>query len=207
VIDASGWRGDKIRMNELVESGTQLESTDAVASAPPATQRPQCSAGQSGKYLCLRCGWRWSPRRGSPDPPNACARCRSHYWNSPPESARANRPEDPKWQAERDRMADRRRARHIARLKELAQELGPDAVTTVKPALPPPEQPALQPAPKPVALAGDKLASIMLADLHDVLSGDRMFSPFFTYRLPSYSVRVILHLDNIVHLEPPQPVR
>jgi hypothetical protein len=169
----------------------------------------QCSAGQSGKYLCLRCGWRWSPRRGSPDPPKACARCRTAYWNSPPESARANRPNDPKWQAERDRMADRRRARHLARLKELTQELGPDAVEMISPALLPPEQtavPTLQPAPKAVALSGDKLASIMLADLHDVLSRDRMFSPFFTYRRPSYSVRVILHLDNPVHLDPPQPV-
>jgi hypothetical protein len=169
----------------------------------------QCNAGQSGKYLCLRCGWRWSPRCGSPDPPNACARCRSHYWNTPPESARANRPDDPKWKTERDALENRRRTRQRARLKELTQELGPDAVETVKPALVPPEQtavPALQPAPKPVALSGDKLASIMLADLHDVLSRDRMFSPFFTYRRPSYSVRVILHLDKPVHLDPPRPI-
>jgi len=186
-----------------------MEPTEGVVSAVPATEHRQRSAGQSGKYLCLRCGWRWSPRRGSPDPPNACSRCRSHYWNTPPESARANRPDNPKWQAEREALENRRRTRQLACLKELTQELSPDAVETVKPDLLAPEQtavPTLEPAPKSVALAGDKLASIMLADLHDVLSRDRMFSPFFTYRRPSYSVRVILHVDKPVHLDPPQPV-
>ncbi|MGA8492536.1 MAG: hypothetical protein WB711_19070 [Terriglobales bacterium] len=192
-------------MNELVESREQLEPAEG--GLPRAVQ--ECSAGQSAKYLCLRCGWHWSPRRGCPDPPNACARCRSAYWNTPPDSARANRPDDPKWKAERDALAERRRARHTARLKELIRELAPDAAEIVRPALLPPEQtavPDLQPAPKPVALSGDKLASIMLADLHDVLSRDRMFSPFFTYRRPSYSVRVVLHVDKPVHLDPLQSV-
>jgi hypothetical protein len=106
-------------------------------------------------------------------------------------------------------VENRRRTRQLARLKELTQELGPDAVETVKPALPPPEQTAdhtLQPA-RPIALAGDKLASIILADLHDVLSRDRMFCSFIAYPRVRYSVRVILHLDKPVHLDPPQPVR
>jgi len=181
-----------------------MKPTTAMASVPPATQHPQRSAGQSGRYLCLRCGWRWSPRRGSPDPPNACARCRSTYWNSPPKSARANRPDDPKWQAERDALANRRRARHAARPKELAEELGPDAAEIVTPALPPAE-PAREQAPKPTALRGDQLAKIMLADLHEVLSRDGMFSGFVTYRRPSYELRVTVHLDNPVHVDP-QPV-
>jgi hypothetical protein len=118
-------------VNELVETREQPEPAETL---PRAVQH--CSAGQSGKYFCLRCGWRWSPRRGSPDPPNACARCRTAHWNTPPESARANHPEDPKWHAERDTLANRRRARHLARLKELAQELGANAsAVAVKPTL------------------------------------------------------------------------
>jgi hypothetical protein len=122
-------------VNELVESREQPEPAETL---PRAVQ--QCSAGQSGRYLCLPCGWRWSPRRGSPDPPKACSRCRSAYWNSPPKSARANRPDDAKWKAERDTLANRRRARHLALLKELAQEFGPDAsAMAVKPTLLPPD--------------------------------------------------------------------
>jgi len=179
--------------------------TEAAPLAVLAKQCSQFSAGESPKYLCLRCGWRWSPRLGSPDPPKACARCRSAYWNSSPQSARANRPDDPKWQTERDTLANRRRARHTARLKELAPELGPDAAEIVTPALPLPK-PALPPAPKAVAaLRGDHLAKIILADVHEVLSRDRMFSAFLTYRRLSYDLRVTVHFDNIVHLDP-QPV-
>ena len=32
-----------------------------------------------------------------------------------------------------------------------------------------------------------------------------MFCSFIVYPRVRYSVRVILHLDNIVHLDPPQP--
>jgi hypothetical protein len=39
-------------------------------------------------------------------------------------SSRANSPEDPKWQAERDLISRRRRARHLAKLRELAAEFG-----------------------------------------------------------------------------------
>jgi hypothetical protein len=64
-------------------------------------------------------------------------------------------------------------------------------------------EPALQPAPKPVTLAGDQLVKIILADVHDVLSRDTMFCSFVAYRRVRYSVQVILHLDNIVHMDPP----
>jgi hypothetical protein len=87
-------------------------------------ERPQFSAGKFGKYTCTRCGWKWTPRQNSPDPPHACARCRSVYWQSAPVSTRANWPNDPKWQAERDSVARRRQERHIARLRELATEFG-----------------------------------------------------------------------------------
>ncbi len=87
-------------------------------------ERPQFSAGEFGKYTCTRCGWKWTPRPNSPDPPHACARCRSAYWQSAPISSRANSPNDPKWQAERDSVARRKRERHLARLRELAAEFG-----------------------------------------------------------------------------------
>jgi hypothetical protein len=150
-------------VDESDEIWEQLEPAEAVASPVVAPRRPQFSAGQSGKYLCLRCGWRWSPRRGSPDPPNACARCRTAYWSSPPHSARANRPDDPRWKAERDILAGRRRARHFARLKELTHELGSDTQQLVKPALPPPQSNELP-------LRGDELAKIVLADVADILA-------------------------------------
>ncbi len=82
------------------------------------------SSGQVGKYTCTRCGWKWSPRPNSPDPPHACARCRSSYWQSAPVSSRANSPNDPKWQGERNAVARRKRERHLARLRELAAEFG-----------------------------------------------------------------------------------
>ncbi len=81
-------------------------------------------AGHVGKYTCTRCGWKWTPRQNSPDPPHACARCRSAYWQSAPVSSHANAPNDPKWQAERDSVARRRRGRHLARLRQLAAEFG-----------------------------------------------------------------------------------
>ena len=87
---------------------------------------PIQSDKRTGKYTCMRCGWRWTPRPNSPDPPHACARCRSAYWQSAPVSARANFPNDPKWQAESESAARRRRERHLARLNELAAEFGFD---------------------------------------------------------------------------------
>jgi len=82
------------------------------------------SAGVAGKYMCTRCGWRWTPRTNSPDPPRACARCRSAYWQSTPVSCRANSPSDPKWRSESQSVAQRRQRRHLTRLKELAAEFG-----------------------------------------------------------------------------------
>ena len=87
-------------------------------------QQPRYSAGQFGKYICTRCGWKWTPRPNSPDPPHACARCRSAYWQTPPVSSRANSPDNPKWQAERDVVARRKRERHMVRLRQLAKEFG-----------------------------------------------------------------------------------
>jgi hypothetical protein len=86
--------------------------------------RPKYAAGKSGKYTCTRCGWKWTPRVGCPDPPRACARCRSAYWQTAPMSSRANSPEDSKWHADRDLVARRRRERHLAKLRELAAEFG-----------------------------------------------------------------------------------
>ena len=82
------------------------------------------SAGVAGKYVCSRCGWRWTPRTNSPDPPRACARCRSAYWQSTPVSCRANSPSDPNWCVESQSVARRRQKRHLTRLKELAAEFG-----------------------------------------------------------------------------------
>ena len=80
------------------------------------------SAERTGKYTCTRCGWAWTPRLNSPDPPRACARCRSAYWQSAPTSSRANTPNDPKWQMERESVARRRQRRHYERLRALAAE-------------------------------------------------------------------------------------
>ena len=84
----------------------------------------RCSAGVAGKYACTRCGWRWTPRPNSPDPPRACARCRSAYWQSTPVSSRANLPSDAKWRVESQSVARRKQERHLARLRELAAEFG-----------------------------------------------------------------------------------
>src|SRR6267154_3260982 len=84
--------------------------------------RPKYAAGKFGKYACTRCGWKWTPRGNCPDPPHACARCRTAYWQTPPMSSRANSPEDLKWREERDLVSRRRRERHLAKLRELAAE-------------------------------------------------------------------------------------
>jgi len=89
-----------------------------------AVQESNRSLRKPGKYTCDRCGWSWTPRPNAPDPPRACARCRSAYWQSAPVTSRANSPNDPKWQAEQESIARRRKERHLARLKELAAEFG-----------------------------------------------------------------------------------
>lgn len=108
-------------------------------------------AGHFGKYTCTRCGWKWSPRPNSPDPPRACARCRSAYWQSVPVSSRANSPNDPKWQAERGSVARRKRERHLARLRELAAEFGLKPPPIPHDNEPTPSQPA--PAPRSLSLS------------------------------------------------------
>jgi len=101
-------------------------------------QRSKHAAGKFGKYNCTRCGWKWTPRGGCADPPLACARCRTAYWQTAPMSSRANSPGDPKWQAERDLVSRRRRERHLSRLRELAEEfnLEPPPIEN-RPAIPP----------------------------------------------------------------------
>ena len=82
------------------------------------------SAGRASKYTCNRCGWAWTPRLNSLDPPRACARCRTAYWNTASVSSRANRPDDPKWELKSESIARRKRKRHLARLRELTAEFG-----------------------------------------------------------------------------------
>lgn len=111
-------------------------------------KEPNHSSGNVGIYTCTRCGWKWSPRPNSPNPPRACARCRSAYWQSAPLSSRANSPNDPKWQAERESVARRRQERHVARLRELVAEFGlklpPDLddLTIAPPVVPLPREPS-----------------------------------------------------------------
>jgi hypothetical protein len=110
----------------------------------------RCSAGVAGKYACTRCGWRWTPRPNSPDPPRACARCRSAYWQSTPVSSRANLPSDAKWRVESQSVARRKQERHLARLRELAAEFGfalPPVgghLSVATPVFPLPQQPRSQ---------------------------------------------------------------
>jgi len=114
-----------------------------------------CSAGVAGKNVCSRCGWRWTPGTNSPDPPRACARCCSAYWQSTPVSCRANSPSDPKWRTESQSVARRRQKRHLTRLKELAAEFGfalspiRDDLAFAPPVFPLPQEPfqPLEPVP------------------------------------------------------------
>ncbi|MGA8735798.1 MAG: hypothetical protein WB558_17910 [Terriglobales bacterium] len=96
-------------------------------------------------------------------------------------------------------MANRRRARHTARLNELVRELAPDGVEAVKPTLLPPDAEELP-------LRGDELAKIVLIDVADILSHDRRLSPQISYCRLRYNVRVDLRIENAVHPDPLQPV-
>jgi hypothetical protein len=96
-------------------------------------------------------------------------------------------------------MANRRRARHLARLKELTQELAPDAAKAVKPTLLPPDAEELP-------LRGDELAKIVLIDVADILSHDPRLSPQISYCRLSYNVRVELRIENPVYPDSLQPV-
>ena len=83
-----------------------------------------------GAYLCLRCGWDWSPRIGAPDPPHNCARCRSSYWDTPPVSARAAHPNQPsrQWAVTDSWRESRKRSRYLERLRFYMEQLGgPDS--------------------------------------------------------------------------------
>lgn len=115
---------------------------------------PSHSIAKTSKYSCTRCGWQWTPRPNSPDPPRACSRCRSAYWQTPPVTSRANSPDDPKWQVERESVTRRRQRRHLERLRQLAAEFnlkptpvldGPGTALSLVPAAKDPDQPSVFP--------------------------------------------------------------
>jgi hypothetical protein len=87
-------------------------------------RQPDSSTEAVRKCTCSRCGWKWSPRSNSPDPPRACARCRSAHWQTAAANARGNTPDNPKWQAQRELAEARKRDRRLARLRSWAAELG-----------------------------------------------------------------------------------
>lgn len=76
-----------------------------------------------GRNLCLRCGYRWSARAGSPDPPKTCAWCNSAYWNEPAKTPRGRRPENTDWKAEASAKADRYKVRARDHAIRRAQEV------------------------------------------------------------------------------------
>jgi hypothetical protein len=89
---------------------------------------PRPLLGSAGSCRCLRCGWRWEPRR--PDPPRQCPnrKCHSAYWNIPPQRANARRPESTdldkmRRQIARDRKLDYREAQ-LRRLEARMWKLG-----------------------------------------------------------------------------------
>jgi hypothetical protein len=86
--------------------------------------QPRSSTEAARKCTCTRCGWSWIPRSKSADPPRACARCRTSYWQTAPTSARGNTPDNPKWGAQREWVEERKGARRLARLRSRAAELG-----------------------------------------------------------------------------------
>jgi hypothetical protein len=102
---------------------------DATLDPDDAAPLPAARPDRDGTHLCLRCGWRWTPHPDNATP-RSCAHCRSAYWNTPPVKPYARRPERTDWAAEQAKMADaaavRRRYRHLAKVKELARELGLD---------------------------------------------------------------------------------
>jgi hypothetical protein len=106
----------------------------------------------------------------------------------------------------RDTLANRRRARHLAPLKELVDELGRDAVEVVKPTLLPlvanteaARQPELK-ADSKRRLPGDELAKIILADTDNILSQSWMFTGHIAYPRVRYNLSVTLHFDGAVCL-------
>ena len=105
--------------------GFEEPTSDAtIAAAVRAMSHEANPDGQFGKYTCNRCGWKWTPRHGRPDPPRACARCRSAYWQSAPVTRRANRPDDPKWREQRELIMRHREERQLAKLRDCAAEFG-----------------------------------------------------------------------------------
>lgn len=39
-------------------------------------------------FRCMRCNWEWAGRRGKPDKPMTCPKCRSPYWDKEKQSER-----------------------------------------------------------------------------------------------------------------------
>lgn len=98
------------------------------AAVVPSSDRP-LGSDRPGVLRCLRCGYKWTPRDPT-RPPKGCAFCYSSYWDRPPKTVRARRPEDTDWTAirawRRTRTAARTRSRRLARAKEIAAQLGLD---------------------------------------------------------------------------------
>jgi hypothetical protein len=96
---------------------------DASLDPPP----DAASILRGGSHWCCRCGYHWTPRMADP---KCCPLCRSAYWNRPPKSSRARKPADTNWDIEKQRRgqnaATRRHYRHLAKVKQLAKELGFD---------------------------------------------------------------------------------
>jgi hypothetical protein len=99
------------------------------ARATTTNRRGPAAPQPGGKHACrcLRCGWEWWARISHP---RHCAFCRSSYWDIPPQRANARRPDQMDAQEVRRirerNVDDRRRYRHLAKVKGLAKELGLD---------------------------------------------------------------------------------
>jgi hypothetical protein len=95
--------------------------------APGAARGPTIGPNRQGTHSCLRCGHHWTPHLSNPDP-RCCPLCNSAYWNKPPKTARARRPEDTDWDAERERLTvlyqEQSRRRSVARIAKVARSLG-----------------------------------------------------------------------------------
>lgn len=92
----------------------------------PDPPSPDPDRPRGGAHLCLHCGWDWNHAPGSPDPPHACARCRSTYWDTPPRLRHSSRPTDEhrQWRLTKVWRDSRRRTLLLDRIRRAIDELG-----------------------------------------------------------------------------------
>lgn len=125
------------RASDPVDPEAEVERRAAEESVMSAPKRrtgglhPDVLPGEVGP--CTRCAWVWTPSsatlRNRPfGSPLRCANCRSDYWQVDPVSKRARRPGDPEFALRRDTIANRKKRRKVAKLKELASELNVELV-------------------------------------------------------------------------------